>query len=196
MGTRICVCNTLSLQGAPRAGFCGWSPGPRLTLLTHVARAFCAHSKVLLRLWKRQEVAGPQVWTFVLLQFCCLGLPASPSCLLLWHPSAPFAYTVVSSPIFHPFLLWAAIICPGLSSFSGSTSLSRSFPWLLGSPSLSIPPTPSLGLHPPPSHALLSQQPLPGERNPRPQRSCLEGKAWLCRSLLRGAMGVWTGREE
>lgn len=79
---------------------------------------------------------------------------------------------------------------PGFLSFSGSTSLSRSFPWLLGSPSLSIPATPSLGLHPPPSHAFLSQQPLPGERNPRPQRSCLEGMAWLLRSLLWGAMGV------
>lgn len=79
---------------------------------------------------------------------------------------------------------------PGFLSFSGSTSVSRSFPWLLGSPSLSTPATPSLGLHPPPSHALLSQQPLPGERNPRPQRSCLKGMAWLPRSLLWEAMGV------
>ena len=115
MGTRMCVCSTLSLQGVPRTGFCGWSFGPRPTLLIHVARASCAHFRVLLRLWKWQEVARPQVWTFVLLRFCCLGFPASPSCLLLCHPSVPFAYTVISSPIFHPFLLWGSILCPGLS---------------------------------------------------------------------------------
>ena len=84
----------------------------------------------------------------------------------------------------------ALLSVPGFHPSQALPPFPEASPGCLAAPASLSPPTPSLGLHPPTSHTLLSQQPLPGERNPRPQRSCLEGKAWLCRSLLGGAVGV------
>lgn len=49
-------------------------------------------------------------------------------------PSVPFAYTVVSSPIFQPFLLWGSIICHGLHPSQALPPFPEASPGCLAAP--------------------------------------------------------------